>query len=294
MEYNIWQEDKYNKIENSLNNIIKEKDNSQNIIYKSMNYSLLAGGKRFRPLLMIGSYEIFKENDNIILPFACAMEMIHTYSLIHDDLPAMDDDDYRRGKLSNHKKFGEAVAILAGDALLNKAFEIGLEAIITHNLDTDSAVRALSIISKSSGTEGMIGGQIIDIEDNIQALDELINMYSHKTGAIIKSSVLAGAILGGATKDEIEALKIYSENLGIAFQIQDDILDVEGNQEKTGKPVGSDMGNNKKTYLTFVNIEQAKLDVEQYTQDAINSLVIFQNKASSLSNIAQSLLKRDH
>jgi len=199
-----------------------------------MIYSLMSGGKRLRPILLLGTYEIFEKDDEKVMPFACAMEMIHTYSLIHDDLPAMDNDDYRRGKLSNHKMFNEATAILAGDALLNKAFEVGLEAIINYNLDVNRAVKALSAISNSSGTEGMIGGQIVDIFGNFQikTLDELKYMYALKTGAIIKSSVVAGAYLGGAINDELTALENYAENIGIAFQIEDDILDVEGTQEK--------------------------------------------------------------
>jgi len=194
----------------------------------------MSGGKRLRPILLLGTYEIFEKDDEKVMPFACAMEMIHTYSLIHDDLPAMDNDDYRRGKLSNHKMFNEATAILAGDALLNKAFEVGLEAIINYNLDVNRAVKALSAISNSSGTEGMIGGQIVDIFGNFQikTLDELKYMYALKTGAIIKSSVVAGAYLGGAINDELTALENYAENIGIAFQIEDDILDVEGTQEK--------------------------------------------------------------
>nr|WP_312578812.1 farnesyl diphosphate synthase [Sedimentibacter sp.] len=296
MEFMKWMDTKIKRVDECLKNFIEIKSNPQKIIYESMIYSLMSGGKRLRPILMLGTYEIFECNDEAIMPFACAMEMIHTYSLIHDDLPAMDNDDYRRGRLSNHKMYDEATAILAGDALLNKSFEIGLEAITDFNLEISRAVKALAIISSSSGTEGMIGGQIVDIHSNekIQTLEELKYMYSLKTGAIIKSSVVAGAILGGATDKEINALNIYAEKLGIAFQIEDDILDVEGIQEKLGKPIGSDKENNKITYLSFVKIEEAKKHVEKFTQEAIKSLQIFGEKSENLVEIAKYLTNRDH
>ena len=296
MEFNNWMDEKVKIVDKCLNNIIETKNNPQKIIYESMSYSLMSGGKRLRPILMLGTYGVFENDDEKVLPFACAMEMIHTYSLIHDDLPAMDNDDYRRGKLSNHKMYNEATAILAGDALLNKAFEVGLNAVINYNLDVNRAVRALSVISNSSGTEGMIGGQIVDIfsNDKIKTLDELKYMYSLKTGAIIKSSVVAGAILGGAIEEEENALELYAENLGIAFQIVDDILDVEGTEEKIGKRVGSDIANDKVTYLSFVNIEDAKNDVSIYTEKAIKSLDIFGKEAKCLVEIAKYLTNRDH
>lgn len=296
MEFKNWMDEKIKKVDECLNNIIETKSNPQKIIYESMNYSLLAGGKRLRPILVLSTYGIFENDDDKVMPFACAMEMIHTYSLIHDDLPAMDNDDYRRGKLSNHKMFDEATAILAGDALLNKAFEVGLNAIINYNLDLNRAVKALSVISNSSGTEGMIGGQIVDIFGNsqIKTLDELKYMYSLKTGAIIKSSVIAGAYLGGAIEAELTALENYAENIGIAFQIEDDILDIEGTQAKIGKPIGSDIANDKVTYLSFVNIEDAKKDVSIHTEKAIKSLDIFGKKAKYLIEIAKYLTNRDH
>lgn len=296
MEFKQWMNEKTSKVENSLNKAVKVKDNPQKIIYEAMNYSLMSGGKRLRPVLMLGAYEIFNNDDEKVLPFACAMEMIHTYSLIHDDLPAMDDDDYRRGRLSNHKKFNEATAILAGDALLNKAFEAGLEAVIYFNLDVKRAVRALSVIADSSGTEGMIGGQIVDIFGNekIKSVEELIYMYSLKTGAIIKSSVVAGAILGGANECEIDALEKFAEKIGLAFQIEDDILDVTGTQEKLGKPIGSDIANDKTTYLSFVEIEEAKKHVVKLTDEAIDSLKVFGGKAEHLVELAKYLTSRDH
>jgi geranylgeranyl diphosphate synthase type II len=291
MYFKNWLNEKTNIVDEYLSKKITRKNNSQKIIYEAMNYSLLSGGKRLRPVLLIGSYELFKDNINEALPFACAMEMIHTYSLIHDDLPALDNDDYRRGKLSNHKKFGEANAILAGDALLNKAFEVGLEAAIY--LNTQNVLKALKIIADSSGTEGMIGGQVTDMEGNISSIEELKYMYSLKTGAIIKSSVIAGATLAGASNEEIDALEIYSEKIGIAFQIEDDILDVTSTQEKLGKAIGSDAANNKITYLTFKSIDEARSDVDKFTQEAIKSLALFGDKATYLIELAKYLTNRE-
>jgi geranylgeranyl diphosphate synthase type II len=221
------------------------------------------------------------------------MEMIHTYSLIHDDLPAMDNDDYRRGKLSNHKKFGEATAILAGDGLLNKAYEIGLEAAI--KLRSINAIKALKTIADSSGTEGMIGGQVIDMdcEVKISSIEELKHMYALKTGAIIKSSVTAGAILAGANEEEIRTLGTYAQKIGLAFQIEDDILDITSTQEKLGKAIGSDAANNKITYLTFKSIDEAKKDIEKFTEEAIESLSIFGDRAIYLIELAKYLTRRE-
>ena len=289
-----WINEKTNRIESYLKEIVEIKNNPQRIIYESMNYSLMSGGKRLRPILMLGAYEIFDNNIEKAMPFACAMEMIHTYSLIHDDLPAMDDDDYRRGRLSNHKMFDEATAILAGDALLNKAFEVGFDAVEKYDLHIKRVSKALYVIVKSSGTEGMIGGQIVDINGKFNNIDELKYMYSLKTGAIIKSSVAAGAILGGAKDEEIICLEKYAELLGLAFQIEDDILDVIGTQEKLGKPIGSDAVNEKITYLSFVSIDEAKKHVEKYTDDAICNLNIFGEKGFYLAELAKYLTNRDH
>lgn len=294
MEFKKWFEEKVKIVDEELSKIITEKNNSQKIIYEAMNYSLLSGGKRLRPILLIATYELFKENIKEALPFACAMEMIHTYSLVHDDLPAMDDDDYRRGRLSNHKKFGEATAILVGDALLNKAFEISLEAAI--NLKSENALRALKLIADSSGTEGMIGGQVTDMDglSKLKSIEDLKYMYSLKTGSIIKSSVTAGATLAGASEDQIKLLETYAENLGLAFQIEDDILDVTGSLEKLGKAIGSDAVNNKITYLTFKTIDEARNDVENLTQEAIDSLTIFGQKSKYLIELARYLTNREN
>jgi geranylgeranyl diphosphate synthase type II len=296
MDFNSWLNEKINKVEGFLNNAILEIDNPQRLIYEAMNYSLLSGGKRLRPVLLLASYELFRDNQEEALPFACAMEMIHTYSLIHDDLPAMDNDDYRRGKLSNHKKYGEAAAILAGDGLLNKAFEVGLSAALRSNINMTDAVRALAEIAKSSGCDGMIGGQVVDMfgHEKISSIDDLRYMYSLKTGAIIKSSVTAGAMLGGADEKQLTALEQYAAKIGLAFQIEDDILDVTSTLEKLGKAIGSDAANNKITYLSFVPVEEAQKEVVRLTKEAIEALNIFGEKAVYLIELAKYLTNRDH
>ena len=293
MEFITWFKEKVKIVDEYLSRIIEERENPQKIIYEAMNYSLLSEGKKLRPVLLLGAYELFRDDLKEALPFACAMEMIHTYSLIHDDLPAMDNDDYRRGKLSNHKKYGQATAILAGDGLLNKAFETGLEASI--NSKSMNAVKALKIIADSSGTEGMIGGQVVDMEGEeiINSIEDLKYMYSLKTGAILKSSVIAGAQLAGADEEEMRQLGSYAEKIGIGFQIEDDILDVTGTPEKLGKAVGSDAANKKITYLTFKSIEEARQDVEKFTQEAIESLSMFGGRAEYLVELAKFLTNRE-
>lgn len=296
MDFKIWMNEKINKIESYLYKSIEEKDNPQKLIYEAMNYSLLSGGKRLRPVLLLAAYELFKENEEAALPFACVMEMIHTYSLIHDDLPAMDNDDYRRGRLSNHKKFGEAAAILAGDGLLNKAFEIGLESALNNKINLEASVKAMFVIADSSGSNGMIGGQVVDMfgHDKIKSIDDLKYMYSLKTGAIIKSSITAGATLGEANEQQLKALERYAENIGLAFQIEDDILDITSTLEKLGKKTGSDAANDKITYLYFISLEEAKNEVENLTKEAIESLKIFGDKAVYLVELAKYLTNRDH
>ncbi len=292
MEFKIWFEEKVNIVNEYLSRIIEEKEKPQKLIYEAMNYSLLSEGKKLRPVLLLGAYELFRDDSNEALPFACAMEMIHTYSLIHDDLPAMDNDDYRRGKLSNHKKYGQATAILAGDGLLNKAFETGLEAAMNSN--SMNALKALKIIADSSGSEGMIGGQLIDMDGNkIKTIEDLKYMYSLKTGAIIKSSLIAGAALAGASDEEMELLGSYAEKIGLAFQIEDDILDVTSTQEKLGKAIGSDAANKKITYLTYKSIEEARQDVEKFTRQAIENLGIFGGRAVYLVELAKYLTNRE-
>lgn len=274
-----------------LDKYLECKDNPQSIIYEAMRYSVFAGGKRLRPVLMLLVCRMCGGDINEALPFACALEMIHTYSLIHDDLPAMDNDDLRRGQPTSHKKFGEAAAILAGDALLNKAFEVMSD---YRGNDTARALKAMSIIARSSGTEGMIGGQVVDMisEGREITLDELRYLHLNKTGAIIRSACAAGAVTAGAGDDEIRAVDKFAENLGIAFQIQDDILDVTGTEEELGKPIGSDAEEGKNTYVSLLGIERAEEMSKEYSESAKRALDIFGEKADTLKRLTDYLTNR--
>ena len=293
MELNELLNSKIEIIDNELRKYISPCDNPQKLIYDAMSYSLFAGGKRLRPVIMLMVCDMLGGIEADVLPFACAMEMIHTYSLIHDDLPSMDNDDLRRGKPTNHKVFGEAIAILAGDALLNKAFEITSSHCYKN---PKNVLKALSILSTSSGTEGMIGGQVVDIEAESKTLleNELLYLHKLKTGAIIRSSGVIGAVMSGADEAQIKAIDEFCLNLGIAFQIQDDILDIMGNQELLGKPVGSDNENNKTTFVTLFGIEKSKEAVDEYTFRAISALDIFSDKAQPLKDLANYLINRKY
>ena len=266
-------------VEESLTSFISGAENSpQKIIFDSMKYSLEAGGKRIRPVLLLETIKIMGGNCSAGIPFACAVEYIHTYSLIHDDLPAMDDDDLRRGKPTNHKVFGEAVAILAGDGLLNSAFEIMSGEILKNNCV--GSVKAMNVIASCAGVNGMIAGQIVDIESEGRSIsyEELRYLHSKKTGALIKASVMAGAYIAGANEEELKAVERYSENIGLAFQITDDILDVTGNTSELGKNTGSDIQNDKSTYVSLFGIEKARLLAQDCLKDAVESLGNFDSQ----------------
>lgn len=263
------------------------------VIHQAMAYSVFAGGKRFRPVLCLAACEVVGGSWQQALDGACAMECIHTYSLIHDDLPGMDDDDYRRGKLTNHKVFGEGMAILAGDALLTYAFEI-----LSNMDDGSNSTQILQIIkevSRASGTAGMIGGQVVDIlsEQEKSTADLLNYIHNHKTGALIEVSVRMGAILGGANAEQLAALTQYARQLGLAFQITDDILDVVGDASKIGKPVGSDEKNEKATFPAFYGLEQSRLMAKQAVEAAIAALDPFGQQGEILVQMAQYLLRRE-
>lgn len=282
-----------NIIDNYLDRYFHEKGTHNKVIYDAMAYSVRNGGKRIRPILMIMVYNLYKDNFEDILPIASAMEFIHTYSLIHDDLPCMDDDDLRRGKPTCHKVFGEDIAVLAGDGLLNEAMNVMFTQCLKGNMET---LKACSLISQSSGTEGMIGGQVVDVISEGKKVDEktLLYMHENKTGALIKASVLAGAILGGANDDELQLLEKFAYNLGIAFQIKDDILDVTGDTETLGKPVNSDIENNKSTFITTYGLEQCKSKCEKLTKDAINLLLKLNKNTSELETLTMFLLDRNY
>lgn len=277
-------------VEATLKKYIKAENNPQKKIYEAVEYSLMAGGKRLRPVIMMMTAKMLGKSPNTVLPFAAAIEMIHTYSLIHDDLPAMDDDDLRRGRPTNHKVFGEAMAILAGDALLTKAFEVASD-FDDETVSRERVLRAISVLAKSAGADGMVGGQVVDIESRNEDAELLKYLHSLKTGALIKASGMIGAILSGANDEEISAVESFCENLGIAFQIQDDILDVVGSEEELGKPIGSDAENEKSTYVTIFGIEKARKMAEDYTNMAIESLGMFEN-SHELAELAKKLMGR--
>lgn len=276
-----------------LKELLPDKEVYPGVIHEAMAYSLFAGGKRFRPTLCLAGCEAVGGKNEDCLDAACALECIHTYSLIHDDLPGMDDDDYRRGKLTNHKVFGEGMAILAGDALLTVAFE--LLANMSNGQNEQQLLQVIKEIAVASGTMGMVGGQVVDLQsENTEPTEELLQyIHTHKTGALITASVRVGGILGGATEEELEQLSIYGEKLGLAFQITDDILDVIGDEAKLGKPVGSDEKNHKATYPALFGLEQSKIMAQQAVEDAIRAIDCFGEKAIKLELLAQYLISRD-
>lgn len=285
--------EKIEYINNGLNRLL-DIDEKPEILYDAMRYSVFAGGKRIRPLLCISSCELIGGNRDDALPVACAIEFIHTYSLIHDDLPAMDNDDLRRGKPTNHKVYGEALAILAGDALLNYGFEV----LIHHALNSsncENILKATEEIARAAGCHGMIGGQVVDLlsENKNITEEELKFMHDHKTGALIKASVAAGAIVGGADEETVKKLRNYAECLGFAFQIKDDILDVLGDESRLGKNVRSDIENGKSTFVSVFGLERSKAIVKELTESAIDILDGFGEKSEFLKNLTQYMADRD-
>jgi len=259
----------------------------------SMLYSLLAGGKRLRPILMMASFHTFQQQENKVLKSAIALEMIHTYSLVHDDLPAMDNDDYRRGELTNHKQFNEATAILAGDALLTHSFElVAGDSLLT----SEEKVFILKEMADASGPEEMIAGQMLDMEGENKSLtiEELEKIHLHKTGALIRFAIITGAYLGQASKDQLHYLNDFAYYLGLIFQVQDDILDVIGDPEKLGKPVGSDMENVKSTYPSLLGLEGAKEKKAAYSQKAEDALEQANAKDSYLRELLHFFSQREY
>lgn len=267
---------KVEHINNVLEKFLPAEEGQQRIIFEAMNYSVRAGGKRLRPILMEETYHMFGGSSAVIEPFMAAIEMIHTYSLVHDDLPAMDNDEYRRGKKTTHAVYGEAMCILAGDALLNLAYETAAKAFDMEVADTRVA-RAFAVLAKKAGVYGMVGGQVVDVEseksDDCSITREKLDfIYRLKTGALIESSMMIGAILAGASSDEVSRVEQIAAKLGLAFQIQDDVLDVTSTLEVLGKPVGSDEKNNKATYVTFEGLDKAVSDVERISKEAEEQL----------------------
>ncbi len=277
-------------VSNRLNILLDEKLPSK--VLDAMKYSISNGGKRIRPILTIEFSKAVNGNIDTALDFGCAVEMIHTYSLIHDDLPCMDDDDMRRGKPSCHKAFDEDNALLAGDALLTEAFGV-LSA--CKDIPDENIVRAVMFLSSFAGINGMVGGQVLDLqfEEERPTVDEILKMYSLKTCGLIKASCVLGCLTAKEYKEEkINAAIDYAENLGIAFQIQDDILDIEGDSDSLGKPVGSDEKNDKSTIVKYFGLEKSKELVKKYTDNAISALSAFENDTELLKNIAFMLIDR--
>lgn len=268
----------------------------QRTIIDSIEYSLKVGGKRLRPILMQEVYFLFGGQDLIIEPFMVAIEMIHSYSLVHDDLPAMDNDDYRRGNLTTHKKYGEAMAILTGDALLNYAFEIMSFACVNNQDKIIPMVKAMNFLSQKAGIYGMIGGQVVDIEseNKLLELEQLNFIHKHKTAALIEASMCVGAILANATDEEVKLISSIANKIGIAFQIQDDILDVTSTLEQLGKPIGSDDKNNKSTFVTLVGLEESKKIVRDISEKAIEELNSINKNSQFLIDLSNYLINRSN
>lgn len=283
-------------VNNALDDYLTIYDGPGSNISKAMKYSLMAGGKRLRPVLALAVCEMLNGDRNDVIPFACAIEMIHTYSLIHDDLPAMDNDDFRRGIPTNHKVFGEAMAILAGDALLNKAYELMLSCAAAGNEGHKRKLEAMEIIAAGAGADGMIRGQVVDLESEgvLISRETLEYMHKYKTGALIKAPVLSSALLAGASDKEYKLLGNYAENIGLAFQIKDDIMDVEGNLEQMGKSAGSDAAANKSTYVTLFGIEEAEVLLDRAVKSAVDALQFFGERAWFLKELAEFIKTRNN
>lgn len=272
----------------------KASEEEQNILFDAMNYSVADGGKRIRPVLTLAFCEACSGDIRAALPFAAAIEMIHSYSLVHDDLPCMDNDDMRRGKPSCHKKYGETNALLAGDALLTLAFETALKENADAEIPSDRVIKAAKVLAEAAGACGMVGGQIIDLmsENKRNGLDKLKVMDALKTGALIRAAAEMGCIVAGATEEQLSSARAYSEAIGLAFQIQDDILDVTSSSEELGKPVGSDLENEKSTYVALLGLEESAKLVDKLTDDAGKALEIFGEKGGFLKELGESLAKR--
>ena len=288
---------KFNEIKKEINeflvNYFSNKGTYNKVIYDSASYSLNIGGKRIRPILMLLTYSMYKKNWRDILEFSSAIEMIHTYSLIHDDLPCMDDDDLRRGKPTNHKVYGENIAILAGDTLLNEAMNLMMRFSLKNG---KKALVASEMIASAAGPEGMIGGQVVDIINEGKKIseDELKYMHMKKTGELIKVSIVSGAMLGEAPEDDIKKLEKFGENIGLAFQIKDDILDVIGSTEKLGKNVLSDEESNKSNFITMYGLEYCIKECERLTKESIEILDSLSVETIDLKALTKELLDREN
>ncbi len=283
--------DKKVAIDRALDGLVPPRDGHASVLHEAMRYSLFAGGKRLRPVLTLAAVEALGGDTALAMNTACALECIHTYSLIHDDLPALDNDDIRRGRPTCHRQYGEAMAILAGDGLLTLAFHI---IVATTGARPEAIVRVVAEVAHGAGAEGMIGGQVVDIESEGKEISfpELEYIHTHKTGRLIRAAIRSGAILGDATPDELASLTEYAEAVGLAFQILDDILDVEGSSETMGKPVGGDAKKGKATYPALIGLEESREMGTELIETAIRALKKFDEKAEPLRAIAGYIISR--
>lgn len=287
-------EQKIEETENCIRRYLPKEEGFAKKLAQAMNYAMMAGGKRLRPLILMESFRMFGGTGRTAEPFMAALEMIHTYSLIHDDLPAMDNDDYRRGRLTTHKKFGEAMGILAGDGLLNLAYETAFRAFSSYT-DRKYVMSALTVLGRKAGVYGMVGGQSVDVETNGSFVDEdmLLFVYKTKTGALFEAAFQIGGILAGVSEEEEAILEKAGTSLGLAFQIQDDILDITGDEKALGKPLHSDEKNEKVTYVSLFGMEGAGKKVRTYTEEALSSLEQFEGEKKFLLDLIGWLVDRD-
>lgn len=295
MDLKVYMKEQCARVDAALDRFLPRETVLPHSLHKAMRYSVFAGGKRVRPILMLAACQAVGGDTERAEPAACAMEMIHTYSLIHDDLPAMDDDDFRRGNPTSHKVFGEAIAILAGDALLTEAFKLTSDHRFTGGCEPSGLLAVIHEIATCAGSHGMVGGQVIDMESEGQRDIDLATVqyiHTHKTGALIKASVVAGAILGGAAGQQLAAITRYGEAAGLAFQIADDILDIEGTTEEIGKDAGSDEARGKATYPAVIGLSAAKVEAQAMMDEALRALEVFGAEADALREIARYIVRR--
>ena len=294
-DFQVQMKQKVQKIEGILQEYLPRQKGLQSVVMEAMGYSLMAGGKRLRPMLMQETFLLYNGTAKSLRPFMAAIEMIHTYSLVHDDLPAMDNDEYRRGRRTTHVVYGEDMGILTGDALLNYAFETAFKAFVTEPEDSLAIGRALAVLGKKSGIYGMLGGQVIDVKEtgNEISREVLDTIYRLKTGALIEASMMIGAILGGASEEEVRKVERIAGYVGTAFQIQDDILDVTSTREVLGKPTHSDEKNEKTTYVTLIGIPEAEKEVERLSGEAIRLLHELSGENAFLEHLLLQLIHRD-
>ena len=295
MNFNDELNQKVKDIENMIFSKLPEEEGPQKTVVQAMRYSVMAGGKRLRPLLMQEAYRLFGKEDSKVYPFMAALEYIHNYSLVHDDLPAMDNDEYRRGQKTTHVVYGEDLAILAGDALLNYAFETIADGMMQNPSDVNM-IKAFQIFAKKAGIFGMVGGQSVDVinenNNSEMTMDDILFIYENKTAALIECALMCGAALAGANDEQISQMEKVGSNIGLAFQIQDDILDATGSFEELGKPIGSDEKNQKATYLSLQGMEKSADDVKRLSKEAVDILLQMPNRNEFLEELVMSLVER--